>query len=278
MKLLCCSLFTLHIFLLASLYLALAVLPPSSVTMTSKQLDQSPHASPLQASTKTPFAFGSKTGRSKLEGNFQPSNYSVIFSRGQESFKHVGNLRFRILTSSFIESYSQVGTSKKEKSAIVSNIVGMIRQAGGNFCRYEKGAWFEVGDPCAREKVGSCLRDLLCTKYSSSAKAKLAHRKARRLEEELQNEQQLVQSTCLRNMQYTQYQVSAKARLAELRARKLDKKQNQQYGPQLVQDTEHSDDSSTVSSSSSLSSCWGRDSLVGDYLPDDVYFDKGFIF
>jgi hypothetical protein len=49
---------------------------------------------------------------------------------------------------------------------------------GGHFCKYEKGAWFEVGDRCARGKVSSLLRDMLHTQYRSSAKAKIIRRRA----------------------------------------------------------------------------------------------------
>jgi hypothetical protein len=207
------------------------------------QFDHSPNAVPLQASNKTkscskPFATGSKTGRSQLGGDFQPSDYSVICGRGKESFNHVGNCRFRSLTSSNLKSYSWA-VSKTSRAVIVSDIVGRIRQAGGNFCKYENGAWFEVGDRCAREKVSNVLRGLPHT--------------------------------------HAQYRSSVKAKLARRRARTLNKKQNQQYDQELVQGTGHSDDSSTVSSSSS---CWGRnlDCLGGQYLPDDVFFDIEYVF
>jgi hypothetical protein len=86
----------------------------------------------------------------------------------------------------------------------------MIRQAGGNFCKYEKGAWFEVGDSCARKKVSNVFRDLMQTLHHSSIEVDIARR----------------------------------------RARTLNKKQNQQYDKQqLVQGTGHSDDSSSMSSS-----------------------------
>jgi hypothetical protein len=71
----------------------------------------------------------------------------------------------------FIGRYSQADT-KKAKSAIVSEILAVIRQSGGNFCKYGKGAWFKVRDHCAREKVSALLRDLLHTQYQSSSKAK----------------------------------------------------------------------------------------------------------
>jgi hypothetical protein len=75
----------------------------------------------------------------------------------------------------FIERYSEAD-SKGAKSAIVSEIIAVIRQAGGDFCKNKKGAWFEVGDHCAREKVSALLRDLLHTQYRSSAKAKVGRR------------------------------------------------------------------------------------------------------
>jgi hypothetical protein len=237
--------------------------------MTSNQSDHSPNTIPLQASNKTPFAFGYKTGRSQLEGNFQPCLYSVICGRGHDIFKYVGNCRFRILTSSFLQSYSRAGgiksanSAKSAKSAIVSDIVATIRHAGGNFCKYEKGAWFEVGDHCAREKVSTLLREML-------------HDRKPIKKQNQQCDQRPVHSPLLRKMQ-----ISAKARLSQQGLRKLNKKQNQQCDQQLVQGTEHSDDSSTASTSSTSSSAsadWGRDSLGSQYLPDDVFFDIEFVF
>jgi hypothetical protein len=116
-----------------------------------------------------------KTG-SQLGVDFEPSDYSVICGRGKENFNHVGNRRFRILTSMSMERYSKSDNNKATKSAIVSEIVAIVRQAGGNFCKYKKGEWYEVGDYYAREKVSSLLRDLLHTQYRSSAKAKISRR------------------------------------------------------------------------------------------------------
>jgi hypothetical protein len=152
--------------------------------MTSQIFNPSPDATALQVnnlrkSTSEPLVSSTKMGRSRLGADFEPSNHSVICGRGKDSFNHVGNQRFRILTSMFLERYSQ---NKSAKSAIVSHIVAMIRLEGGDFCRYDKGAsaWFEVGDHWAREKVSALLRDLLHTKYRSSSKAKIARRRARK--------------------------------------------------------------------------------------------------
>jgi hypothetical protein len=179
---------------------------------TANLIDDSLDASESQndnsqrTSSSEPFASASK--KIQLRVQFQPSNYSVVCGRGKNSFNHVGNRRLRILASMFIETYSEA-ESKTAKSAIVSEIITAIRQAGGNFCKYESGAWFEVGNHYAREKVGALLRDLLHTQYRSSAKAKIALRKT---------------------------------------VRKQKQNQNPQSGPKQVEVTEDSDDSSTTSS------------------------------
>jgi hypothetical protein len=188
-----------------------------------------------RTSSSAPSASRSK--KTQLQVDFQPSDYSVVCGRGQESFNHVGNCRFRSLASMFMERYSQADT-RTAKSAIVSEIITMIRQAGGNFCKLKKGVWLEVGDHHAREKVGASLRDLLHTQYRSSAKAK----------------------------------AKAKAKVGRQTTRKTVKEKkykNQLSNQNRVEDTQHSDDSSTTSS------CWGRskDSLGFEYWLEDNFFD-----
>jgi hypothetical protein len=134
-----------------------------------------------QANSKRMKASGhsastSITGGSQLGANFQPSHSSVICGRGKENYNHAGNYRFRMVASMFVKRYSQAST-KTEKSAIVSDIVTMIHQAGGMFCKHEKGSWLKVGDHTAREKTSALLRDLLHSQYRSSAKAKIDRRR-----------------------------------------------------------------------------------------------------
>jgi hypothetical protein len=147
------------------------------------------------------------TKRSQLGVDFQPSHSSVICGRGKQSYTHAGNHRFRMLATMFVKKYSHANR-KKDKSAIVSDIVVMIRKAGGIFCRLEKGEWFEVGDHAAREKTSTLLRDLLHTQYRSSAKAKIDRR----------------------------------------RTRNRNEKETQQYGPQLVDGTTGPSDDSSIAS------------------------------
>jgi hypothetical protein len=207
--------------------------------MASNHFDSSPGAFASQqtynqgTSSSEPPASGCKKSQPRVK--FQPSDYSVVCGRGKDSFNHVGNRRFRALATMFIERYS--GADRKAaKSAIVSEIITMIRQAGGNFCKHKRGTWFEVGDHYAREKVGALLRDLLHTQYRSSAKAKVVRRTTTRM------------------------------------TAKQKKKQNQLACQKRVEggdDSEVSDDSSTTSSS------WGstKESLGYEYWLEDNFFD-----
>jgi hypothetical protein len=203
---------------------------------TSNDFDHSPGAVTPQAdiqrsSSSELSASSSKKG--KLQDDFQPSEYSVLCGRGKDSFNHVGNSRFRILVGMFTERYSQAN-NRTAKSAIVSEIVNMIRQAGGNFCQFKRGAWFEVGDIYAREKVSAKFRDLLHTQYSSSNKCKVARR----------------------------------------RVRKLNLKQKAESRQKLVDGTGHSDDSSKTSSGcgSSTDSLMFDHPLQDDLFDVDVFF------
>jgi preprotein translocase subunit SecD len=224
-----------------------------------------------------------------VEVDFQPSDFSVVCGRGRDSFNHVGNRRFRILASMFIERYSRAN-SKAAKTTIVSEIIEVIRQADGNFCQYKKGKWFEVADHHAREKVSSLLRDLLHTQYRSSAKAKIARRKTAKSEIRKQKKQSgpnLVDGTPQSDDSSTlssteipkqdQQNQQSEQKLVEDTAHSADSStetpkqinQNQQSGQKLVDDTPDSDDSSMSSS------CWGNtnDSLEIEYRLEDDFFD-----
>jgi hypothetical protein len=114
--------------------------------------------------------------KTKLPKDFVPGNYHVRCGRGKDCFNAFGNRRFRVIIEMFQERY-KTAESKSAKSNIVSNIIDMIRSAGGGFVKYEDGQWWEVGDNAAREKVGATFRDILHDKYRSSSKAKSARRK-----------------------------------------------------------------------------------------------------
>jgi hypothetical protein len=97
----------------------------------------------------------SKSSRNRLPENFVPGPATVICGRGKECTDSAGNVRFRKIVCSFLEPYS-AAENKIEKSAIVSSIIAEVKQGrtDGGFCKFESGAWWEVDDSIAREKVG----------------------------------------------------------------------------------------------------------------------------
>jgi hypothetical protein len=120
-----------------------------------------------------------KNCKIQLPANFIPTESTVICGRGKACTTSIGNRRLKSIVNSFLKPYSEAN-NKLERSAIVSSIVGAIKRGGGNFVKCEDGIWWEVDDAFAREKIGCMLRDYLHTQYRSSAKAKLARRKARK--------------------------------------------------------------------------------------------------
>lgn len=87
--------------------------------------------------------------KAQLPPDFQPSNYCVLCGRGKDCWNSIGNRRFRVIVSIFLLRYAQA-ESKSMKSQIVSDVVDMVRGAGGHFLKFEDGSWWEVGDSAAR--------------------------------------------------------------------------------------------------------------------------------
>jgi hypothetical protein len=244
--------------------------------MASNLFDHSPDHVRLQAHSRrmyisdlsaATFVRPKITERSQLGADFQPSHLSVICGRGRDI--HAGNRRFRVLVSKFVEEYSRAN-SKTAKMAIVFNIVTMIRQGGGHFCKhmFEKGAWFEVGDRCARGKVSSLLRDMLQTEYKTSIKAKIIHGRARNRNETQFRKfgQQLVGvGTRHRNESSMALSGSSKNSLGFVYSLDID------Y--QLLDGTGHSDDPSISPSCSGIStdSLGFESTLQIDFFDIDVF-------
>ena len=141
---------------------------------------------PTEDSTRSRPSTSKDHKKTELPSDFQPNCYSVICGRGGACFNSIGNRRFRVIVTMFLQQYSAANT-KLAKSKIVTQIIGMIQSAGGGFVKYEKGRWYEVSDGMAREKVGALFRDCLHTQYRSAAKSKLARRKAQQAGEDDDN-------------------------------------------------------------------------------------------
>jgi hypothetical protein len=119
------------------------------MTTTTNLFDTSPDAFMPNSNNKGISGLewsvsGPKRG-TQLGADVQPSDYSVLFCRGKDSANHVGNRRFQSICSTYVERYFRAD-SKPAKSVIVSEIITAFRQAGGNFFKHEKDAWFEAED------------------------------------------------------------------------------------------------------------------------------------
>ena len=92
----------------------------------------------------------------------------------------LGNRRFRITVDMFRERYSAT-SDRLVKSALVTKVLDILYEACpvGAFIKYKDGRWWNVDDKTAREKVGAYFRDSLADSYKSSAKSKIARRRAR---------------------------------------------------------------------------------------------------
>lgn len=96
-----------------------------------------------------------------LPTDFSPTNYDVICGKGKMAYNHIGNRRFRITIDLHLPRY-QAAISKADKSAVVHDIVNLIRKnASSGFVRFNPKMirWIEIGDIGAREKVGQAIRD-----------------------------------------------------------------------------------------------------------------------
>ncbi len=111
-----------------------------------------------------------------LPFDFSPTPYTVIIGKGKLIRENLGNKRLRVLSSIFLEKYSQAN-EKRTKTLVVNEIICSIRSAGGSFVRKDKdGRWYQATDQAVREKIGYVFRDLLCDNYRSSSKSKVAKR------------------------------------------------------------------------------------------------------
>lgn len=97
----------------------------------------------------------------------------VIAGRHKEAFNNIGNRRFRVTVSLFLERYL-IATTKQDKSMIIMEIVDIVN-SNGRFLKRRKGNWVELDEKEAKHKVGHALRDMVVARnLVKSAKSKCA--------------------------------------------------------------------------------------------------------
>jgi hypothetical protein len=84
-----------------------------------------------------------------LAYGYTPHNYDIICGRGRDVLESIGNRRFRLTASVFIEKYA-IAKSKTDKSHIVARILDIIHDAGGRFIKHEEGRWWDIGYDASR--------------------------------------------------------------------------------------------------------------------------------
>ena len=97
-----------------------------------------------------------------VNDEIEPHENDVLFGRGNNVNRHVGNLKFRQLCREHKAHY--VMCTKLEKKSVSVNIVNHVRNMDppGRFLRKDaEGQWVDVGDQEAREKTSQALRDCL---------------------------------------------------------------------------------------------------------------------
>ncbi len=116
-----------------------------------------------------------------LPADFFLTPYCVIIGKGKIIKENLGNKRLRILASIFLPKYSN-SNDKRSKTLVVNEVIRSIQSAGGSFVRKESdGRLYRATDQAVREKIGYVFRDLLCDKYRSSSKSKVAKRQKEQL-------------------------------------------------------------------------------------------------
>lgn len=85
--------------------------------------------------------------------------YDVLCGRHKASFNNIGNRRFRVTVSLSLSRYMSA-PSRKDKTVVIKSVAALIQSNGGRFLQRTRGAWVDLNEKQAHEKVGHALRDM----------------------------------------------------------------------------------------------------------------------
>lgn len=91
--------------------------------------------------------------------------YDVVCGRQKEAFRNVGNRRFRVTVSLWMEKYVAAPT-RQCKSKVIAAVAEQVKANGGRFLKRRNNEWVELDDKQAKEKVGHALRDMVSARES----------------------------------------------------------------------------------------------------------------
>jgi len=98
-----------------------------------------------------------------------PAQADVLFGRGKPFREHIGNMRLHDLLDEKVPAYERA--LLKEKTAMIAEIVKIIRLEGGRFLKQENNAWINVDDKQAKEKVSHGFRTRIKIALNSGSTA-----------------------------------------------------------------------------------------------------------
>lgn len=107
------------------------------------------------------FDDSTRAGRSSEDSRgVELGLYDVLCGRHKNSFNNIGNRRFRVTISLALDRYMSAPTRKAKSVVIKSVTAALIQGNGARFLRRRGGAWLELNEKQAHEKVGHALRDI----------------------------------------------------------------------------------------------------------------------
>jgi len=85
----------------------------------------------------------------------------VLFGRGGLGNNHSGNKRYRLEAAKLKSQYSNIHTTKRQKTELRNQLVEIVHGYGGRFLQYDQsgGIWVEVPLQRARKKASQALRE-----------------------------------------------------------------------------------------------------------------------
>lgn len=107
----------------------------------------------------------------QLPSDFQPTEFDIICGRGKGHYNRPGCKRLREIIRGFIPAYL-AAKNKVDKSAVISRILDAVKSQNNSTTRFvkcKKGAWYEIGDDQAREKVGHTMRETIALLKSKAS-------------------------------------------------------------------------------------------------------------
>lgn len=110
----------------------------------------------------------------QLPSDFTPGEFDVVCGRGKGSYNAPGCKKLRALIREYIPEYT-AAKSKFDKTTVLSQIVDVIQSQNNHTAKFVKkdanGAWCEISNDQAREKVGHTMRETIAILRSKAMDA-----------------------------------------------------------------------------------------------------------